>query len=422
MTQSAPFFSIPGCRSCGSADLHTLIAFGETPLADRLMRPDDETEEYIAPLTLVVCENCGLCQIRETVDPAILFGADYPYYSSVSPALMAHFHASARQIMQDRDLNRDSLVIEAASNDGYMLSAFAEAGIPVLGIDPAEGPAQQARSRGIDTRIDFFSAALARDLAAEGQQADVFLANNVLAHVAETNDFVAGIAMLLKPDGVAVLEFPYLGDLIARRAFDTIYHQHLLYLSAQSAADLFARAGLHLNDAERLKIHGGSLRITASRHPGQSDRLKALLEDEAHTGMATPAYFDAFLADLDAMQRETRAALEALLADGKRIAGYGAAAKSTTLLHHLGIDRRHLDYIVDKSTWKQGLEMPGVRIPIAAPDKLASDRPDTVLILAWNFAREIMAENRAFTDAGGTFLVPVPRLRTVQPEDLEASL
>lgn len=422
MRRIAPHVAIDACRSCGSSALTPVIAFGETPLADGLTRPDDATPEYVAPLTLLQCRSCGLCQIRETVEPSILFGADYPYYSSVSPALLKHFRDSAAEIMERRGLGAGSLVVEAASNDGYMLQPFAEAGVDVLGIDPAPGPAAEARRKGIDTLGAFFNARLAAELAAEGRRADVFLANNVLAHVADTRDFVAGIETLLAPDGIAVLEFPYLGDLVAHRAFDTIYHQHLLYLTARAACDLFEGVGLSVNDAKRLKVHGGSLRIRVSRWPGRTERLQRLLADEDRRGMGTPAYFRDFIDDMAKMKVGTRDALARMRAEGKRVAGYGAAAKATTLLHHFGLDRRHLDYIVDRSAWKQGLLMPGTRIPIDAPERLYRDRPDAVLILAWNFAAEIAAENAAYLEGGGTFLVPVPELRLVDARALEVSL
>lgn len=420
--QPAPTEVISRCRCCDSTQLHDLIDFGTSPLADRLMRPGDDSPEYVAPLTLSLCADCGMCQIRETVAPDVLFGADYPYYSSVSASLLAHFGASARAIMERQALGPDSLVIEAASNDGYMLRNFAEAGIPVLGIDPAPGPAAVAEAAGIPTRNTFFSEDLAQALLSEGKQADVFLANNVLAHVADTVGFLRGVKALLKPDGIAVFEFPYLGDLVEKRAFDTIYHQHLLYISAQAARRLFARAGLHLNDMERLKIHGGSVRATVSHQPGESPRLQALLGEEDARSMHTPAYFDRFCADLRQMREQTRATLEALQAEGKRVVGYGAAAKATTLLQYFGLDRRHLDFIVDKSTWKQGLEMPGNRIPIKLPTALDTHRPEIILILAWNFAAEIIAENQRVQDWGARFLVPVPEFRDVRAGDLEASL
>ena len=422
MTQYPEMKEIAACRACGSADLTEIVAFGDAPIADRLMRPEDTSVEYVAPLTLVHCENCALCQIRETVAPRILFGPDYPYFSSVSPALMKHFRSSAEALIKRRGLGPESLVMEAASNDGYMLLPFVEQGVPVLGVDPADGPVKVAREKGVDTVHDFFTHDLAKRLAAEGKRADLFLANNVLAHVAETNDFVAGIATLLAEDGMAVIECPYLLDLVAHGEFDTIYHQHLLYLSLTALVPLFARHGLHLNDVERLKIHGGSLRLFITREPGQSETLRAHLEAEDALQASSSAFYADFTAKIARMRDETRAAITALKAEGKRVAGYGAAAKATTLLHYFGLTADDLDFIVDKSTWKQGLEMPVTRIPIVPPEHLSRETADTVLILAWNFANEIARENTAFTDAGGTFLAPVPELRVVGQTSEEVSL
>ncbi|MGD2048708.1 MAG: methyltransferase domain-containing protein, partial [Chloroflexota bacterium] len=250
------------CRSCGSKNLETILAFGNTPLADRLLTEEQlDDPELIAPLTLVFCSDCTLAQIRETVDPEVLFYAEYPYFSSVSASLMAHFRESALEIMADRVLNEDSFVVEAASNDGYMLKNFAEKDIPVLGIDPAQAPAQAALKAGIPTMCTFFGRDLAQQLRREGRAADVFLANNVLAHVPDLNGFVAGIRTILKDSGLAVIEVPYVVDLVDHCEFDTIYHQHLCYFSVTALDRLFRRHTLYLNDVHRVAIHGGSLRL-----------------------------------------------------------------------------------------------------------------------------------------------------------------
>ena len=250
------------CRASGSTELETIIAFGETPLADRLLTADQLNEpELCAPLTLQFCHDSALAQIRETVDPEILFFAEYPYFSSVSPSLMRHFAASAEAIMAQRHLNGSSLVVEAASNDGYMLRNFAARGIDVLGIDPAQAPAAAAIRAGIETRVEFFGRNLAQQLITEGKSADVFLANNVLAHVPDLNGFVAGIRTILKEDGVAVIEVPYVVDLVDHGEFDTIYHQHLCYFSVTALDRLFRSHDLYLNEVQRTSIHGGSLRL-----------------------------------------------------------------------------------------------------------------------------------------------------------------
>ncbi len=419
MRVPAPLTIATACRSCGSADLSEILPFGDTPIADRLVAADDPAPEFVAPLTLLHCNGCGLCQIRETVAPRVLFGPDYPYYSSVSPALMKHFAESARDIIARRGLGAGDLVVEAASNDGYMLRLFHEAGVPVLGVDPADGPVRVARQKGIETVHDFFGADLARGLAAEGRRASVFLANNVLAHVADVNDFVEGIAALLAEDGLAVIEAPYLLDLVDTGAFDTIYHQHLLYLSLTALVPLFARHGLHLNDVERTWVHGGSLRLFVSRAPGQSERLVTCLAEEDARKVRTPAFYRPFVERIAAMRAETRAVLARLRGEGVRVAGYGAAAKATTLLHYFGLGRDDLDFIVDKSPWKQGLAMPVTRVPILPPAALAERRPGAVLLLAWNFAEEIISENGAYLEAGGRFITPVPRVREVTLEAAE---
>ncbi len=417
MTALPPLVAAERCRSCGSDDLAEVIAFGRSPIADRLVRPDDGAEEFAAPLTLLHCNACALCQIRETVAPRVLFGPEYPYFSSVSPALQRHFADSARALIARLGLGPRDLVVEAASNDGYMLRVFHEAGIPVLGIDPADGPVAVARERGVETLHDFFTADCARRLAAKGRRARLFLANNVLAHVADVNDFVAGIALMLEADGMAVIEAPWLLDLVDSGAFDTIYHQHLLYLSLTALAPLFARHGLHLNDAERVWIHGGSLRLFISRTPGRSARLEGLLAREAARGVAGTGFYRDFTARIERLRRETRAALARLRAQGAVVAGYGAAAKATTLLHHFGLGPDDIAFIVDKSPWKQGLAMPVTGIPVLPPAALPERRPDAVLLLAWNFADEIITENAEYLDAGGRFLVPVPEFREIARND-----
>ncbi|MCV6595631.1 MAG: class I SAM-dependent methyltransferase [Mangrovicoccus sp.] len=422
MTRTPPLERITRCRGCQRDALEDLIGFGTAPIADHLRHPEDQSPEYAAPLTLAHCPHCGLCQIRETVEPRVLFGPDYPYFSSVSPALMAYFRASAEDLIAARNLGPDSLVIEAASNDGYMLSVFHEAGIGVLGIDPADGPVKVAQARGIDTRHAFFGADLGAELAGQNRRADVFLANNVLAHVADTNDFVAGISAVLADTGLAVIEFPYLLNMLDIAAFDTIYHQHLLYLALTPLLPLFARHGLHINDVVLTKIHGGTARIFASKTPGQSDALRQLLAEETRRGIKTRALYGEFLAHLEQMKTQTHAALAALRAQGKSLAGYGAAAKSTTLLHYLGLGRDEIAFILDKSPHKQGLQMPVTGIPIRPPEALKDSGIDHVLILAWNFAREIVAENPEFLQAGGQFFVPIPDFRTYSTAPESASI
>ncbi|MEM9710212.1 MAG: class I SAM-dependent methyltransferase [Pseudomonadota bacterium] len=401
------------CRSCQSPDLQDLIAFGETPIADRLVPIGFEDPQFVAPLTLTHCPSCALCQIRETVDPKVLFPPDYPYYSSVSPALVAHFRESAEDLIASGLARPGARIVEAASNDGYLLSVFKERGFEVLGIDPADGPASVAREKGIETIGDFFGLKIAKTLADEGRWADVFLANNVLAHVADTNDFVAGIGEILAPDGVAVIECPYLLDAVENCAFDTIYHQHLLFLSLTALVPLFSRHGLFLNDVIRVRAHGGSLRLFISKNPGQSDRLVRQLGVEAGLGVHDPAFYDRFLSRIKGLKTELTQLISSLKREGKRVVGYGAAAKATTLMYHFGLHGGDLEFIVDKSPWKHGMEMPGTACPIVPPEMLLRAMPDVVVVLAWNFAKEIIGENRAYLERGGRFVVPIPELRQV---------
>jgi hypothetical protein len=355
--------------------------------------------------------------VSEDVPPEILFGQDYPYFSSFIPALLAHSRDHAMQLIEERSLGPGNLVVEIASNDGYLLQNFVEKGIPVLGIDPAAGPAQEALKIGVPTVIDFFGANLATKLKADGNRASVMLANNVLAHVNDINDFVKGFSILLAEDGIAEFEFPYVRDLIETCAFDTIYHEHVFYYSLAALEPLFARHGMYLNDAQSLSIHGGSLRLRVSKQPGKSQNLLRLQAEEERLGLGGLEYYRSFGRRVERLRDDLRAMLQDIRTSGKTIAAYGAAAKGATLLNYAALPGETIAYVVDRNTHKVGKLMPGVRLPIKAVDALASSPPDYLLILPWNFAEEIVSQQRAFHDQGGVFLraVPYPQRIEVTP-------
>jgi SAM-dependent methyltransferase len=404
------------CRSCQSSALRVVLDLGNHPISNALLTAESPAQEEARyPLQLAFCENCALLQVTETVPPEILYQRDYPYFSSSSPALLQHAASIAQRLIRERGLGPDSLVMEVACNDGYLLRNFVEQGVPCLGIDPAAGPAAHARKIGIPIINDFFSLGLAEDLAAQGQLADVMIANNVVAHVDAINDFVAGFAKLLKPNGVAVFEFAYAVDMIEKCEFDTIYHEHLFYHTLHGLTPLFARHGLHLNDVERLPIHGGSLRLSVGRRAERSARLDELMNYERALGVDRARWYEHFSSRV---VRLGNSLLRAEKKRGKRIACYGAAAKGSTLVNYLDLGPGFFEYVVDANPHKQGKFMPGQRIPIVHPDRLLETQPDLVLLLVWNFAGEVLRQQSAYRAAGGRFIIPIPEPHVIQPDEL----
>ncbi|MCI2401182.1 NAD-dependent epimerase/dehydratase family protein [Aliiroseovarius subalbicans] len=403
------------CISCGHTGLEPILDLGMMPRSDGLLDTSKLGQsESLVPLRLGYCPDCTLVQLLETRPAEEMFGDDYLYFSSFSEDLLKHSRENALELIEARGLGVDSLVVEIASNDGYMLQNFKEKGVGVLGIDPAKQPATAAQEKGIDTLVDFFGTRVAETLRAQGQQADVIIANNVVAHVADQNDLVAGMAELLADDGQVVVEFPYVRDLIDFIEFDTIYHEHLCYFSVGSAKTLFERHGLYLNDVRRLKIHGGSLRLYFGKDKSPSNALQTLLAEERELGLDKFAYYENFGARVREFRAKARKLVGNLKAEGKRIAAYGAAAKGTIMLNFLDLNDRAIEYAVDKNIHKQGKYMPGVRIRIDEPEKLMENRPDYVMILPWNFREEIIRQQQAFLEAGGKFVVPIPDLEIVE--------
>lgn len=402
------------CRSCGQKGLEAILSLGMMPLANSLLQDlQSASAEEKFPLDLVFCPHCSLVQITETVAPEKLF-REYLYFSSFSDTMLRHAQALVEEIISRTHLTSRSLVVEIASNDGYLLQYYQQANIPVLGIEPAINIARVAQEeKGIPTLAEFFGAPLAERLSKEGKRADVIHAHNVLAHVADLNGFVAGIQTLLKDEGMAVIEVPYVKEMIDRCEFDTIYHEHLCYFSLTALDRLFQRHGMTIFDVRRVPIHGGSLRIYA-RRSSSADKVHSsvvdLLREESMWGVEQLPFYKDFARRVQMLKASLTDYLRALKDQGKRLAAYGASAKGSTLLNYFGIGADILDFVVDRSTYKQGHYMPGVHLPIYAPEKLLTEMPDYALLLVWNFAEEIVTQQQEYLRRGGHFIIPVPEV------------
>jgi hypothetical protein len=403
------------CRFCG-ADLEvTFVDLGMSPLCQDHVKPEEMNQmEPFYPLHAYVCKTCFLVQLEEFVSPSVIFN-DYAYFSSYSESWLRHAKAYTELMVQRFGLNERSHVVEIASNDGYLLQFFMEKAIPVLGIEPASNVAEAAKKKGIPTVVKFFGENTAREIVDDNGKADLLLGNNVLAHVPDINDFVSGMKLMLKPEGIITMEFPHLMRLVAENQFDTIYHEHFSYLSLTTVEKIFAAHGLTLFDVEELPTHGGSLRIYA-RHGGNTSRpvslrVFELLNREKTEGLLQLAYYLSFGEKVKETKRKLLEFLIEIKREGKSVSGYGAPGKGNTLLNYCGIRTDFIDYTVDRNPHKQGNFLPGTHIPIYHPDKIRETRPDYVLILPWNLKTEIMAQISYIRDWGGQFVVPIPEVR-----------
>lgn len=397
------------CRFCAAPLVLSFADLGVTPLANRYLEEADlGRDEPMYPLHARVCHNCFLVQIPEQATPEELFG-DYAYYSSYSSSWLDHSKRLAEEAIGRFALAADSLVVEVASNDGYLLRYFQEAGVPVLGIEPARNVARDAIAAGIPTEARFFGSEFAMELIERGVRADVLIGINVLAHVPDLNDFVAGLATLLKPTGTLVVEFPSLVNLIAGVQFDTIYHEHFSYLSLLAVEQILDKQGLGVVDVEQLPTHGGSLRVYATVHGGPASVAVAELRKlETQAGLRDLTTYSNFAESVEVAKASLRSFLDQARRDGHDVAAYGAAAKGNTLLNTVGVTTEDIGYVVDRSPHKQGRYLPGSHIPIYEPRKILETKPDYVLILPWNLKDEIVSEMSAVSSWGGRFVVPIP--------------
>lgn len=415
MTDAAPNHG--NCRACGAPLVHTFVDLGLSPVSNAFIKREDAGKgEMFYPLHALVCDHCWLVQLSDVTGAQAHFHDDYAYFSSFSASWLEHARRYVEDMTKRFALDGDSRVMEIASNDGYLLQYFVQAGIDCLGIEPTGNTAAAARERGVASREVFFGRDTAQSLRDEGWQVDLLLGNNVLAHVPDLNDFVGGMPRVLKAEGVITLEFPHLLRLMAETQFDTLYHEHFSYLSLSALLPVFARAGLRVFDVQTLPTHGGSLRLfachQAAAHAVTAQVAQCLAAEQA-AGLTTLAPYTAFAEAVRATKRSLLDFLVTARRAGKRVVGYGAPAKGNTLLNYCGIGTDFIDYTVDRNPHKQGTLLPGSRIPVLAPEAIDADRPDYVLILPWNLREEIMGQMAHIREWGGQFLVPIPEVRSL---------
>lgn len=400
------------CRSCKSLNMQSIIPLGELPLANALLATANIKNESKYNLEVMLCEDCGLAQLRDLIDPKELF-TDYVYFSSNSDTMLNSVATLVEKIAPD--LSENSFVIEIASNDGYLLKNYVQKNIPVLGIDPAQNIAKIANEQGVPTLCEFFGEELALRLVTENKLADVIHANNVMAHVPDINGFLNGIKLLLKPTGMAIIEVPHFLDLVQKLEFDTIYHEHVFYFAIKPLQIACERHGLEIYDIEKISIHGGTLRLFIS-HKGANVITKTideLIASEEHAEIYSLKTYLVFNERLNRLRHELLEILNRIKEAGGKIAAYGASAKGTTLLNYFGIGKQHLDFVVDRSIVKQSLFTPGTQIEIKAPNSLISEKCTHALLLVWNFAEEVIRQQEDFTQNGGKFIIPIPEVTVI---------
>jgi SAM-dependent methyltransferase len=404
----------PKCRHCGAELSTTFADLGATPVSnDFLSEENRDAPEYYYPLRALVCDSCHLVQLDDFRRADDLFREDYAYFSSISTGWLAHAEGYSHAMAERFGLTNDSVIVEVASNDGYLLQYFKGRGCRVLGVEPCRSVAEYAiREKGVPTRIEFFGGEVGKRLTEEGFAADLTAANNVLAHVPDINDFVSGFREILKPEGVSTFEFPHLLNLIKENQFDTIYHEHFSYISLLTAVRIFSANGMRVFDVEAIPTHGGSLRLFVCRQEAswrRTGRVEAVLQTEREAGLETSAAYRSFA---DNVKETKRALLELLIGlkrQGKTIVGYGAPAKGNTLLNYCGVGADFLEFTVDRSPQKQGKYLPGTRLSIKSPEAIDALKPDFVLILPWNIKDEVIEQQAHIRKWGGKFIIPIPR-------------